>query len=186
MKGYRRKVFFDLFTHAFETGLSKKGTETTRFNSIKIIDQLILWHKAGKIRVQTMTDSPTNIMSLELYLCVNLKLSLTCSPHRIQYVSSPINNLNHSTGLFDIYCRWFPKVENYLENLVEDNQFIGYIKENFEDIKSFINHFELTNPISYSEIEIKDMVAKIDENRLKNDPVTNTSTEIIELLKAIN
>lgn len=183
----QKESFFDLFTHAFETGLSKKGTETTRFNSIKIIDQLILWHKAGKIRVQTMTDSDLQILCHLSYISgVNLKLSSTCSPHRIQYVSSPINNLNHSTGLFDIYCRWFPKVENYLENLVEDNQFIGYIKENFEDIKSFINYFELTNPISYSEIEIKDMVAKIDENRLKNDPVTNTSTEIIELLKAIN
>ena len=50
----QKEKFFDLFTHAFETGLSKKGTETTRSNSIKIIEQLILWHKGGKIRVQTM------------------------------------------------------------------------------------------------------------------------------------
>ena len=183
----QKESFFDLFTHAFETGLSQKATEGVRTNSIGIIDQLIQWYKEEKLSVQTMTDSDLKILCHLSYISgLNLKLSSTCSPHRIQYVSSPKNNLNHSTGLFDIYYRWFPKVENYLENLAEHNQFSYYIKENVEEIKRFINYFELTNPIFYSEAEIKDMVANIDENRLKNDPVTNTLTEIMDLLKVLN
>lgn len=178
-----KESFFDLFTHAFETGISKKTTEKTISNSIKIINQLILWHKAGNLQLQSMTDSDLNLLCHLSYISgVNLKLSSTCSPHRLQYVTSSINGLNHSTGLYDIYFRWFPRVKKYIKIHYQDNQFNQFILNNIADIKNFIEYFKLTKPINYAEVEVEKMLYQIDENRLSNDPIVNTKNKVKKLL----
>jgi alcohol dehydrogenase YqhD (iron-dependent ADH family) len=179
----QRESFFDLFSHVYETSLSKKATIANFENSLFVIKKLLEWNNENKLVIKKFSETMLKELSYCSFLSgINLRLSSTCAPHRIQYITSKYNNLNHSSGLFEIYHRWFPVSLKYIRvNL--DNPFNIFINNKEEEISKMIFDLNICKPKVYSS-ELKFKILKnIDLERLKNDPTINDFSNFNEFLR---
>ena len=181
-KRIQKESFFDLFTHVYETSLSLKSSNLINQNSIYVISKLLIWFDEIQLDIFRFTNSQLEVLAKCSFISgENLKESTTCAPHRLQYNTCKYNNLNHSTGLYDIYYRWFPHSLDYITgNLVND--FNNYVNLRKKEIMEMISSFNLTEPFSYDNKLKNKILMGLDRERLINDP-TLKAVDINEFLK---
>ena len=124
---------------------------------------------------------------------INLSLSSTCLPHRIQYPIGAMTNTPHAIGLAAIYPAWLKHLEsvtniktNQCNEWIQSHEDLSYYnKKKFsENIVSLINligmKYSLTD-IGIYEKNIKNIANKVDGN-LNLDPSYKSSHDIQDIL----
>jgi alcohol dehydrogenase class IV len=106
------EVGFDCLTHAIETYLSTAASPLVRYNSISVINTVFSQLVAATNKDRGALEKMAIAASI---MGVNLALSTTCLPHRIQYVIGPITNTSHAQGLIMIYRGWLPIISQTAE-----------------------------------------------------------------------
>ncbi|MGJ8648964.1 MAG: iron-containing alcohol dehydrogenase family protein [Opitutaceae bacterium] len=98
---------FDCLTHAIETYLSTKSTPMVRYQSTMAV-QTVLAHLEKACKGD---DHSLEQMALASALMgINLAMSSTCLPHRLQYVLGPFTETSHAQGLIMLYRGWLPLI----------------------------------------------------------------------------
>lgn len=103
---------FDCMTHAIETYLSKKSTPLVRYQSVAAINAT-LTHLEEAVAKNIWALEQMAIASA--MMGINLALSSTCLPHRLQYVLGPHTRTSHAQGLIMLYRGWLPLVSKTSE-----------------------------------------------------------------------
>lgn len=98
---------FDCMTHAIETYLSSKSTPMVRYQSVAAI-RVVLNHLEQAVG-KSLVDLEQMAIASSL-MGINLALSSTCLPHRLQYVLGPHTGTSHAQGLIMLYRGWLPLV----------------------------------------------------------------------------
>lgn len=181
----KAEVGFDCLTHAIETYISKKSSPIIKMQSINCI-RTIFQHLVPAFRQSTLEDMEKVAIASSL-MGVNLALSSTCLPHRIQYVIGPRTGTSHAQGLIAIYKGWLKHLmaENVLElsNLARDlgfstNEFIDEV-ENLR-IKLGLNYG--VTELGISEDDIEEVAMAVTGN-VEADPSYKDLNSIINILK---
>lgn len=100
---------FDCMTHAMETYLSKSSTPLVRYQSIAAI-QTVFRHLERAFFGNR--ESLGKMALASALMGINLAVSSTCLPHRIQYALGPITNTSHAQGLIILYKGWLQEIRN--------------------------------------------------------------------------
>ncbi|MCB1439132.1 MAG: iron-containing alcohol dehydrogenase [Nitratireductor sp.] len=116
---------FDVLTHALETWLSLAATPYTRDLSRGAIERVFRW-------LPVVHGDPTNATArremayASMVMGINLALSTTCLPHRLQYPIGAATDTAHAAGLAAIYPAWLDHVLPFaLDRLAECADWIG-------------------------------------------------------------
>ena len=110
-KKLRCECLFDCLSHAMETYLSKKSKVKSKKNSIKTIKSLL---KINYKNIDTIKNQ--KIISESSYLMgINLKISTTCLPHRIQYSLSEYTSMTHAQSIIALYTGWLKVISETKE-----------------------------------------------------------------------
>ena len=185
---------FDVLTHAIESFISSKSnsfTEDLSRKSIHIVfdNLLILKKDINNIHARFRMSFASMLMG------INLSISSTCLPHRIQYPIGAITNTEHALGLAILYPAWLshmkdftkPKLESCNKWLENVGQSISHDKsENFiSNVNRLINKIDLN--ISLQDIGInKEQINSISnqvEGKLDLDPSYRDLNDIKKILK---
>lgn len=100
---------FDVLTHALETWLSTEATPYTQDLSRGAIIRAFKW-------LPILHDDPSNrearreMSYASMVMGINLALSTTCLPHRMQYPIGAATDTAHAAGLAAIYPAWLDHV----------------------------------------------------------------------------
>ncbi|WP_425390051.1 iron-containing alcohol dehydrogenase family protein [Ekhidna sp.] len=114
---------FDCLTHAIETFLSVASTPLVEYQSINAIRNVF---NSLPEAVATRSEKDIECMAITSSLMgVNLALSSTCLPHRIQYVIGPRTNTSHAQGLIMLYNGWLPIISK-TEKFMSLSRLLGY------------------------------------------------------------
>lgn len=174
------EVGFDCLTHAVETYLSTASSPMVRYQSVAAI-HIVLAHLTPAVAKQR-----ASVEQMAMAAClmgINLAMSTTCLPHRIQYAIGPMTKTSHAQGLIMLYRGWLPVISlnSSFENLCWD---LGITSET---LISKINNLKTQNKIDYrlgdfgmSEKDV-DNISKQVTGNLANDP----SYQSIETIKKI-
>lgn len=116
---------FDVLTHALETWLSTAATPYTRDLSRGAMERVFRW-------LPVVHDSPDDARArremsyASMVMGINLALSTTCLPHRLQYPIGAATDTAHAAGLAAIYPAWLDHVSPFAEaKLAEAAGWIG-------------------------------------------------------------
>lgn len=105
---------FDVLTHALETWVSTAATPYTRDLSRGAIERVFRW-------LPVLHDNPDDTKArhelsyASMVMGINLALSTTCLPHRLQYPIGAGTDTEHAAGLAAIYPAWLDQVLPYAE-----------------------------------------------------------------------
>lgn len=102
------EVGFDCLTHAVETYISTASSPLTRYQSIAAINTVFNNLRAASINKNQAALEKMAIAAA--MMGVNLALSTTCLPHRIQYAVGPATHTSHAQGLIVLYRGWLKEV----------------------------------------------------------------------------
>lgn len=116
---------FDVLTHALETWLSTAATPYTKDLSRGAIARVFQW-------LPVVHDTPdhrearSEMAYASMVMGINLALSTTCLPHRLQYPIGAATDTAHAAGLAAIYAAWLDHVLPHAEDrLAECADWIG-------------------------------------------------------------
>lgn len=116
---------FDVLTHALETWLSTAATPYTKDLSRGAIARVFQW-------LPVVYDDPTHAEAraemsyASMVMGINLALSTTCLPHRLQYPIGAATDTAHAAGLAAIYPAWLNHVLPHAQDkLAECADWIG-------------------------------------------------------------
>ena len=96
---------FDVLTHALETWLSKASTSYTQDLSRAAIERVFRWLPALYSDPEDKL-ARREISYASMLMGINLALSTTCLPHRLQYPIGAATDTAHAAGLAAIYPVW--------------------------------------------------------------------------------
>jgi alcohol dehydrogenase class IV len=100
---------FDVLTHALETWLSTAATPYTKDLSRGAICRVFEWlpvvHATPNHR-----EARSEMAYASMVMGINLALSTTCLPHRLQYPIGAATDTAHAAGLAAIYSAWLENV----------------------------------------------------------------------------
>ena len=105
---------FDILTHGLETWISSAATPYTRDLSRGAIERVFTY-------LPQLFDDETNKTAREelayasMIMGINLALSTTCLPHRLQYPIGAATDSAHAAGLAAIYPAWLDQLQKPAE-----------------------------------------------------------------------
>lgn len=176
------EVGFDCFTHAVETYISTASTPIVRYQSIAAIQTVF---KNLPDAVNKNKQDLEKVAIAATNMGINLALSSTCLPHRIQYVIGPLTNTSHAQGLIMLYNGWLSEVSAtpQYNMLVKDlgltsNEFINRVS----GLKRVLNIDYRLGDCGIPEIDVPAIAARVEGN-LKNDPCYSSIDTLINILK---
>lgn len=180
-KKLRCECLFDCLSHAIETYLSKKSKINLKKNSIKTIKSLlkINYKNIDTIKYQKIISKSSYLMG------INLKMSTTCLPHRIQYSLSEYTNMTHAQSIIALYTGWL----KIISETKEFKQLEKEISIKF-NLKNKIKMFKKKLKINFSlrklklSEQTKEKIIKKTNGTLKLDPSyksINTIRQIVYL-----
>lgn len=177
------EVGFDCLTHAIETYISTASTPLVRYQSITAIN--VVFNNLVKASTGNDVDAMEKMSIAALLMGVNLALSTTCLPHRIQYAIGPLTGTSHAQGLIVLYKGW-------LKEILETEQFkkLAYdLNLSVTDLIEKINALKQQLDIDYNLTSfgitcqnISDIASKVTGN-LKNDPSYQSINTIVNILE---
>ena len=101
---------FDVLTHALETWLSSAATPYTRDLSRGAIERVFA-HLPRLFDDIDDREARREMSYASMIMGLNLALSTTCMPHRLQYPIGAATDTAHAEGLVAIYPAWLDHVE---------------------------------------------------------------------------
>lgn len=110
---------FDVLTHALETWLSTAATPYTKDLSRGAIERIFNW-------LPVLHDDASNhearheLSYASMVMGINLALSTTCMPHRLQYPIGAATDTAHAAGLAAIYPAWLDHVLPHGEEKLDE------------------------------------------------------------------
>jgi alcohol dehydrogenase class IV len=134
---------FDCLTHAVETYLSKASSPIVKIQSVTAIntffDSIVQAKEKDYYAMQKMAIAAA-------LMGVNLALSSTCLPHRLQYALRNVKPHSHAQGLICLYKGWLDiiSVTNPFKKLADD------LKLTPDDFILKINAYKKLLEIDYS------------------------------------
>jgi alcohol dehydrogenase class IV len=172
-KTLTRDAGFDIFSHAFESYISKNSNPVSEEISKNVLD--IVVHNLPKVLENPKDISlRSKLMFASLMAGINLLNVGTCLPHRIQYTFGVPTKTTHGQGLAVIYRSWL----KYLENVekVDELSKIFKCKKITKDVLMSIQDFlsELGFPQGFadtSDFPHIDIFIKRLHGKLENDPI---------------
>jgi len=180
---------FDVFTHAFESFISKKSTpfsEKLSKEAMRIVIEVL----PQLLRDLSNLELRSQMMFASLIAGVNLIDVGTCLPHRMQYPMGALTDMPHGLGLAILYPAWIKKVrEAKLEKLKNLDTVFRKCKEKcdpLDKIEEFLTDLDMENHLKkkYSISEnIESLTSKV-KNSLENDPVYRPG--VVEEIYAIS
>ena len=105
---------FDILTHALETWVSTAATPYTRDLSRSAIERVFRWLPALYDNADD-TIARYELSYASMVMGINLALSTTCLPHRLQYPVGAATDTEHAAGLAAIYPAWLDHVLPYAD-----------------------------------------------------------------------
>jgi alcohol dehydrogenase class IV len=110
---------FDVMTHALETWLSTAATPYTKDLSRGAIMRTFKWlpilHEDPSNR-----DARREMSYASMIMGINLALSTTCLPHRLQYPIGAATDTAHAAGLAAIYPAWLDHVVSHAKEKLDE------------------------------------------------------------------
>ncbi|MDL2284546.1 iron-containing alcohol dehydrogenase [Oxalobacter sp. OttesenSCG-928-P03] len=100
---------FDIFTHALETYLSQKASPFTASNSQAAMIRVFSFLPVLKHNLEDR-EARRNLAYASMLMGINLALSSTCMPHRLQYPVGAATDTAHALGLAALYPAWLRHV----------------------------------------------------------------------------
>ena len=110
---------FDVLTHALETWLSRAASPYTRDLSRGAIERVFRW-------LPVIHDKPNDVVArrelsyASMIMGINLALSTTCLPHRLQYPVGAATDTAHAAGLAALYPAWLDHVRPHAQDRLAD------------------------------------------------------------------
>jgi len=96
---------FDALTHAIETYISKQANVFTEMLSLEAIKLISNW--LPQLVNDINNKEARKYMSFaSMIMGINLSISSTCLPHRMQYAVGALTDTSHSVGLACLYPSW--------------------------------------------------------------------------------
>ena len=177
-KKLRCECLFDCLSHAIETYLSKKSKIITKKNSIKTINSLlkINYKNIDTIKCQKIISNSSYLMG------INLKMSTTCLPHRIQYSLAEHTSMTHAQSIIALYTGWLKIISKTKEFKILEKK----ISTKF-DLTNELKFFKKKLKINFSLRKLK-LTKKIKEKIIKKTSGTlefDPSYKSIETVKQI-
>ncbi|MNR99279.1 Long-chain primary alcohol dehydrogenase AdhA [compost metagenome] len=116
---------FDALTHAIETWLSSTASPYTKDLSRGAIERVFRWLPVVR-RDPGDPEARRQMAYTSMMMGVNLALSTTCMPHRLQYPIGAATDTAHAAGLAAIYPAWLDHVLPFASSrLAECADWIG-------------------------------------------------------------
>lgn len=165
---------FDVLTHALETWLSTAATPYTKDLSRGAVIRAFKW-------LPILHDDPSNrearreMSYASMVMGINLALSTTCLPHRLQYPIGAATDTAHAAGLAAIYPAWLDHVHPHaVEKLDEAAAWIGAADAGrfVQEVKDLLVRIGLTPSLQDLGVDAR-MVARFPSEvsgRLDTDP----------------
>lgn len=120
---------FDILTHALETWISTAATPYTRDLSRGAIERVFRWLPVLHANLENK-QARYELSYASMIMGINLALSTTCLPHRLQYPIGANTDTAHAEGLAAIYPAWLDHVLPHAESrLAECAEWISSIWE---------------------------------------------------------
>lgn len=181
----KAEVGFDCFTHAIETYISLKSNPITRMQSVNCINTIFDFlipacRNNDSVAMEKIAISST-------LMGINLALSSTCMPHRIQYVIGPLSKTSHAQGLIALYKGWLDyslalNLESW-KNLMCDlklskNEFIHKVESLKKELQI---DYSLTD-LGIMEKDVEFIASEV-TGTLEMDPAYSNTGSIINILK---
>ncbi len=116
---------FDVLTHALETFLSKKRSPYTTMLSRRSMQSVFRYLPVLKSSPRDL-GARTEMAFASTLAGINLALSSTCLPHRLQYPLGALTDTPHAEGLAALYPSWLASTLPYATaDLAECARWIG-------------------------------------------------------------
>jgi alcohol dehydrogenase class IV len=176
------EVGFDCLTHAVETYVSTKSTPLVRFQSISAIKTVFENIEKATRKDEHAIEKMAIAASL---MGINLALSSTCLPHRIQYAIGPLTSTSHAQGLIALYKGWLEEVKHTQEfqSLSDD---LGLSAEGLiakvKEIKSTCSIDYSLKTLGVESYQIDKITSQVTGN-LQSDPCYKSQNTIVNILK---
>jgi len=173
---------FDCLTHAIETYLSTKSTPMVRYQSSMAV-MTVLAHLE---QACSGSDGSMEQMALASSLMgVNLALSSTCLPHRLQYVLGPFTGTSHAQGLIMLYRGWLPlisKTPAFSELAHSVGEDVDGFTDKIVDLKRKLEIDYRSSDFGLKEEDIDTLVGEV-TGVLDVDPCYHSSETLKEIMK---
>lgn len=105
---------FDVLTHALETYLSRKASPYTEGLSRQAIE--IVFTRLVRLKADLGDAESRSAMAYaSMLMGINLGLSTTCLPHRLQYPLGAATDTSHAEGLASLYPAWLAATRPFAE-----------------------------------------------------------------------
>lgn len=168
---------FDIITHAVETFVSKQSnmfTETLSLNALLTVPQSLI----SLLNNMEDLNARSQLSYQSCMMGINLGLSSTCLPHRLQYPLGIKTHTEHATGLAILYPAWIEltyalNAKKFEEVLTVMNLSLNSNFSNLKDLfLDLLIKIRLNSKLSDFKIDLKDcheMSLKV-EGSLANDP----------------
>ena len=184
---------FDVLTHSIETYISKKSNIHTEKLSKKALS--IIFEFLPLLRNDLNNkEARYNLSYASMIMGINLTISSTCMPHRIQYPIGALTNTPHAVGLASLYPAWLNHLTKFADQKLSncDSWIINFSESiaknsaiNFvENVISLIKKINLDYCLEDLGIQ-KDEVLNIAnqvEGNLENDPSYQNQKDVIKIL----
>lgn len=173
---------FDCLTHAIETYLSTASTPMVRYQSVRAIET-VLRCLPGACRKEVGDMEQMAIAAA--MMGINLAMSTTCLPHRIQYALGPYTHTSHAWGLIVLYKGWLQHIAqtDAFRRLEEDLGMVGGgLKSGIANLKSELDIDHSLSQKGLKENDLKTIAAGVTGN-LANDPCFRSAETIFTILK---
>lgn len=116
---------FDVLTHALETYISNASTIFTE-NLSRVALQIVFRNLPKLLKNLNDISARSELSYASLIMGINLALSSTCLPHRMQYPIGALTDTAHAEGLAALYPAWIIHLEREApEKLSECAKWIG-------------------------------------------------------------
>lgn len=178
------EVGFDCLTHAVETYISTASSPIVRYQSIAAI-RTVFDHLENSVRGDTTAMRSMAIASS--LMGVNLALSSTCLPHRIQYVVGPKTRTSHAQGLIALYSGWLKLISKSTGPLDQLCDELRLTKSEFvENVNGLKKRLAIEYTLSQFGILRRDVdqLAESVTGNLKNDPYYNNTETLKEIIES--
>jgi len=124
---------FDVLTHAIETYLSTAASPYTTVLSRGAIERVFEWLPVVKT-ASGHIQARKELAYASMTMGINLALSTTCLPHRLQYPVGAATDTAHAAGLAAIYPAWLAHVRPYAtQKLAECARWINIAEREVSD-----------------------------------------------------
>jgi len=183
---------FDALTHAIETWLSSAASPYTKDLSRGAIERVFRWLPIVK-RDPLNAEARREMAYASMMMGVNLALSTTCMPHRLQYPIGAATDTAHAAGLAAIYPAWLDHVLPFASSrLAECSDWIGAAEGHSEaeraaafvaSVKTLQTQIGLTPSLTDLGVT-EDMVMRFPQEvsgRLDTDPSYRSHDDITEI-----